>query len=118
MDVVKLPAKGGSMFDASIVGGGPADLSAVMTLGRDLRESLVPDSGEWRKCRLPGGQAGRILDFGTGTGAAALKLADRYPDAEVVGIYVSAGMVREVKKSKGYIPTAAGRDVQGNHQQS
>jgi SAM-dependent methyltransferase len=118
MDVVKLPAKGGSMFDASVVGGGPADLSAVMTLGRDLRESLVPDSGEWRKCRLPGGQAGRILDFGTGTGAAALKLADRYPDAEVVGIYVSAGMVREVKKSKGYVPTAAGRDVQGNHQQS
>ena len=106
------------MFDASVVGGGPADLSAVMTLGRDLRESLVPDSGEWRKCRLPGGQAGRILDFGTGTGAAALKLADRYPDAEVVGIYVSAGMVREVKKSKGSIPTAAGRDVQGNPQQS
>jgi SAM-dependent methyltransferase len=118
MDVVKLPAKGGSMFDASVVGGGPADLSAVITLGRDLRESLVPDSGEWRKCRSPGGQPGRILDFGTGTGVAALKLADRYPDAEVVGIYVSAGMVREVKKSKGSIPTAAGRDVQGNPQQS
>jgi SAM-dependent methyltransferase len=105
------------MFDASVVGGGPADLSAVKTLVRDHRGSVVPDSGEWRKCRSPGGQPGRILDFGTGTGVA-LKLADRYPDAEVVGIYVSAGMVREVKKSKGSIPTAAGRDVQGNPQQS
>jgi ubiquinone/menaquinone biosynthesis C-methylase UbiE len=60
---------------------------------------------------------GRILDIGTGTGAA-LELADRYPDAEVVGIDVSAEMVREVKKSKRSLPAAAGRDVQGSPQQS
>ena len=43
------------------------------------------------------GSPGRILDIGTGTGAAALELADRYPDAEVVGIDVSAEMVAQAK---------------------
>ena len=44
------------MFDASVVGGGPADLSAVKTLVRDHRGSVVPDSSEWRNGRSPGGQ--------------------------------------------------------------
>src|SRR5262249_38357726 len=40
---------------------------------------------------------GRILDIGTGTGAAAFELADRYPDSEVVGIDVSAQMVAQAE---------------------
>ncbi|HZA92401.1 MAG TPA: methyltransferase domain-containing protein [Gemmatimonadales bacterium] len=44
--------------------------------------------------RLPARPA-RILDIGTGTGAAAFELADYYPDAEVVGIDVSAEMVAQ-----------------------
>jgi malonyl-CoA O-methyltransferase len=40
---------------------------------------------------------GRILDIGTGTGAAALGLADRFPNAEVVGIDVSEKMVVQAK---------------------
>ena len=43
----------------------------------------------------------RILDIGTGTGAAALQLADRYPDAEVVGIDVSAEMVAQAEAKTG-----------------
>jgi ubiquinone/menaquinone biosynthesis C-methylase UbiE len=39
----------------------------------------------------------RILDIGTGTGAAALELADRYPAAEVVGIDVSAEMIAQAR---------------------
>jgi SAM-dependent methyltransferase len=57
--------------------------------------------------RLPSRPA-RILDVGTGTGAA-LELADRYPDAEVVGIDVSAEMVKAVRKVKGpYQPRLVG----------
>jgi thioredoxin reductase len=35
------------MFDVIVVGGGPADLSAAMTLGRALRETLVLESSPW-----------------------------------------------------------------------
>ena len=50
--------------------------------------------------RLPARPA-RILDIGTGTGAAAFELADRYPDAEVVGIDASAEMVAQAGAKAG-----------------
>jgi ubiquinone/menaquinone biosynthesis C-methylase UbiE len=37
----------------------------------------------------------RILDLGTGTGVVAKALAERYPDAEVVGIDLSPAMIEE-----------------------
>ena len=43
----------------------------------------------------------RILDIGTGTGAAALELADRYPAAEVIGIDVSAEMIARAEAKAG-----------------
>jgi SAM-dependent methyltransferase len=36
---------------------------------------------------------GRALDIGTGTGSAAFFIADRYPEADVLGIDISAKMI-------------------------
>jgi ubiquinone/menaquinone biosynthesis C-methylase UbiE len=39
-----------------------------------------------------------ILDLGTGTGVVAMALAERYPEAEVVGIDLSRGMIDEARQ--------------------
>jgi cation diffusion facilitator CzcD-associated flavoprotein CzcO len=39
--------KGGFMFDVIVVGGGPAGLSAAITLRCALRETLVLESSPW-----------------------------------------------------------------------
>ena len=42
---------------------------------------------------LAGAEPTRILDLGTGTGAAALWLAERYPEARVTGVDVADEMI-------------------------
>jgi len=41
---------------------------------------------------------GRVLDLGTGTGVVAVALAERYPEAEVVGVDLSPGMIEEARR--------------------
>jgi ubiquinone/menaquinone biosynthesis C-methylase UbiE len=41
----------------------------------------------------------RILDLGTGTGVVAKALAERYPEAEVVGIDLSPAMIEEARRT-------------------
>jgi ubiquinone/menaquinone biosynthesis C-methylase UbiE len=40
----------------------------------------------------------RVLDLGTGTGVAAAAVARRYPEAEVVGVDLSPGMIAEARR--------------------
>jgi len=42
----------------------------------------------------------RVLDLGTGTGVVALALAERYPDADVVGVDISPAMVEEARRRR------------------
>jgi len=41
---------------------------------------------------------GRALDLGTGTGVVAKALAERYPEADVVGIDLSPGMIDQARR--------------------
>jgi ubiquinone/menaquinone biosynthesis C-methylase UbiE len=45
-----------------------------------------------------GDSVDRALDVGTGTGGGARVLADRFPQAEVVGVDVSQGMLEEARR--------------------
>ena len=40
----------------------------------------------------------RVLDLGTGTGVVAVALAERYPEAGIVGIDLSPGMIDEARR--------------------
>jgi ubiquinone/menaquinone biosynthesis C-methylase UbiE len=44
------------------------------------------------------GEAKRALDVGTGTGAVARLLSERWPAAEVTGVDVSPGMIAEARR--------------------
>jgi ubiquinone/menaquinone biosynthesis C-methylase UbiE len=41
----------------------------------------------------------RILDVGTGTGAGALRLAQRFPTAEIVGVDLSDAMLEQARRN-------------------
>jgi ubiquinone/menaquinone biosynthesis C-methylase UbiE len=62
---------------------------------RVSRERLAPMIAALES--LPDAPA-RALDVGTGTGAAARLIAELWPDAEVIGVDASAGMIAEARR--------------------
>jgi len=89
----------------------------VRWLMRRQFDRLAP---EWQAMRRPDAFAAleralaaietppkRVLDLGTGTGAAAFIAADRFPEAEVVGVDIAEGMLAEARA--GTPPELAGR---------
>lgn len=48
----------------------------------------------------------RVLDVGTGTGIIALMMAQRYPEAQVLGIDIDEGAVRQATQNVGASPFA------------
>ena len=64
--------------------------------------------GAW--ARLPN-PSGRVLDIGTGTGLIALMMAQRYPQATIVGIDVDANAVGEARTNVALSPFAERIDI-------
>ena len=44
-------------------------------------------------------QPARVLDVGTGTGAGALRLAQRFPQADVVGVDLAGAMLEQARRN-------------------
>src|SRR5215212_6740110 len=88
-------AKDDGIFDAVIVGGGPAGLSAAVYLGRFLRTTLVLDAGDGRSS-LPQRNE-NYLGFPRGVTARRLRTLGRQ-QAERFGARFVEGSVSTVER--------------------
>jgi ubiquinone/menaquinone biosynthesis C-methylase UbiE len=94
----------------SSAGGGPAvDLPAAFDAGAPSYEKLVASNPGYhahlrisaRRMRLPKkGRGLRLLDAGCGTGASTAALVAVAPDAEIVAVDASAGMLAEAASKR------------------
>jgi SAM-dependent methyltransferase len=71
------------------------DRLAVGWEGRLGPEALLPLNAALERLPSP---PRRVLDLGTGTGKAARVVAQRFPQAEVVGVDLSPAMIEEARK--------------------
>lgn len=95
-------------FTTNAVVANPALWTIFRPLTRRQFEAIAP---RWDEMRTPDAFAvleaalvelpdapARVLDLGTGTGKAAFAIARRFPDAEVVGVDLAGGMIREAQR--------------------
>jgi SAM-dependent methyltransferase len=80
-------------------------------LRRPMREQFDKLAPAWEGIRMPDTLApveagldrvmsppGRVLDLGTGTGAVARLVAERFPEAEIVGADMATQMIEEARR--------------------
>jgi malonyl-CoA O-methyltransferase len=73
---------------------GQFDRLARVWEGRRGPEALAPLGATLERLEAPR----RVLDLGTGTGKAARLVAERFPEAEIVGVDLAPAMVAEARK--------------------
>ncbi|MGB3954030.1 MAG: NAD(P)/FAD-dependent oxidoreductase [Brooklawnia sp.] len=99
------------MFEAIVIGGGPAGLQAALSLGRVHRRTLLLDSGEYRNATV---EHSHNLLTRDGTAPAELRAQARRELAEYRTVEVRDGAVYEVRPTEnGFtVSLAQGEDVQ------
>jgi len=86
------------MYDAIILGGGPAGLQAALTLGRIHRSVLLVDSGDYRNA--PAEHLHNLIGF-DGTPPADLRAAARRDLADYSTVELADGRAAEVRGDAG-----------------
>lgn len=86
------------MYDAIVIGGGPAGLQAALTLGRIHRTVLLVDSGEYRNA--PAEHLHNLIGS-DGMPPAGLRAAARRDLAAYTTVEVAAGTVTEIRGEAG-----------------
>lgn len=74
------------------------DYAHAAFLQREVNSRLLERLGEVLL------QPQRILDFGTGTGAALLPLAQRYPQAQIIALDIAAAMLAQARSHSRELP--------------
>jgi SAM-dependent methyltransferase len=72
-------------------------LAELLELGAEVLHGYLSDAIAWVCSQAPDRPLRRIVDLGSGTGAAAIALAQRFADAEVLAVDASAEMLSRVQ---------------------